>query len=121
MGAERTDFECLNRKLEIIDWAGGRGKVPHVMDRDIEEDEFRDILLDELEIWIAAEVGNVVHAAGDEIIDADHLVTTREEKIGQVRAEEAGGAGDDGGGVERHLRSSLRTAVFRVRHILRAL
>ena len=48
---------------------------------------------------IAAEVRDVVHAAGDEIVDADDLVAAGEQQVGEVRAEKAGGAGDDGGGL----------------------
>ena len=38
---------------------------------------------------------------GDEIIDADHFVSAREQQVGQVRAEKARGAGDDAGGLDR--------------------
>ena len=37
--------------------------------------------------------------AGDKIVNADDLVAAREQQIGQVRAEKAGGAGDDGSGL----------------------
>ena len=38
-------------------------------------------------------------AAGDEIVNADDLVPARQQQIDQVRAQEARGAGDDGGGL----------------------
>jgi hypothetical protein len=37
--------------------------------------------------------------AGDKIVEADDLVAARQKQIGEVRAEKAGGAGDDGGGL----------------------
>ena len=38
-------------------------------------------------------------AAGDEIVNADDLVAARQQQVGQMRPEKAGGAGDDGGGL----------------------
>ena len=73
--------------------------MPDVIHRRVEENKFGDVLLDELEIRVAAEVRDVVHAAGDKIVNADDLVAAREQQVGQVRAEKAGGAGDDGGGL----------------------
>jgi len=66
--AERADLERLNRQFQIINWAGGRREVPDVMDRRVEENKFGDVLLDEFEVWVAAEVRDVVHRAGDEIV-----------------------------------------------------
>ena len=71
--------------------------MPDEIHRAFEKNKFRHVLLDEFEIWIAAEVRDVVHAAGDKIVNADDFVVAREQQIGQVRAEKAGGAGDDGG------------------------
>ena len=73
--------------------------MPDVVDGTFQEKEFRDVLFEELEIPVAAEVGDVVHAASDEVVNADDLVAAREEEIGQVRAEEAGGTGDHGDGL----------------------
>ena len=70
--------------------------MPDVIHRRIEKNKFGDVLLDELEIGIAAEVRNVVHGAGDKIVEADDLVAARHEQICQMRAEKSGGAGDDG-------------------------
>ena len=44
---------------------------------------------------VALEVGDVCVLAGDEVVDADDLVPLREQQVGQVRAEKAGGAGDE--------------------------
>ena len=73
--------------------------MPDVIHRPFEKNKFGDVLLDELEIRVAAEVRDVVHAAGDKIVNADDLVAARQQQIGQMRAEKAGGAGDDGGGL----------------------
>ena len=51
-------------------------------------------MLDELVALIAREVRDVVGVAGDEVVEPDDLVTVREKAIGEMRAEEAGAAGD---------------------------
>ena len=102
--AQRTDLQRLDRQLEVINRAGRRGEMPDVIDRAVQEDELGHVLLDEFEIPIAAQVGDVVHAAGDEVVDADDLVAARQQQVGQMGAEEAGRAGDDAGGLSRGLR-----------------
>jgi len=96
--AERADLQGLDRQFEIINRAGGRGEMPDIIHRAFEKNKFGHVLLDEFEIRVAAEVRDVVHAASDKIINADDLVAARNEQVGQVRAKEAGGAGDDGRG-----------------------
>ena len=97
--AERTDLERLNRQFQIINRAGGRREVPDVIHRLVEKEEFGDVLLDEFEVRVAGQMGNIVHRAGDKIVNADDLVAARQEQIGQVRTQKPGGAGDDGGGL----------------------
>lgn len=71
--------------------------MPDVVHGDIKEDEFGDVLLDELEVRIAAQVRDVINRTRDEVINANDFVAAREQEIGQMRAEEPGGAGDDAG------------------------
>ena len=97
--AERADLEGLNRQFQIINRAGRRREMPDVIHRAFQEQEFGDILLNELELRIAAEVRDVVHAAGDEIVYADDFVAARDQQVGEMRAEKAGGPGDDGRGL----------------------
>ena len=97
--AERADLHGLDRDLQVINRAGGRGEVPDVIHRTVEEDEFRHVLLDEFEVRVAAEVDDVVHRAGDKIVEADDFVAARQKQIRQMRAEESGRAGDHGGGL----------------------
>ncbi len=44
---------------------------------------------------LAHEVRDVVGVAGDEVVDADHGVAVGQEPVGEMRAEETRGAGDD--------------------------
>ena len=69
--------------------------MPDVIHRAVEEYEFRHVLLDEFEVRIAAEVDDVVHTAGDKIVNADDLVAAGNEQVGEVRAEKTGGPGDN--------------------------
>ena len=55
-----------------------------------------DVVLDELEAFVADQVGDVEHRAGAEVVDAQHVVATVDETITQVGAEEAGASGDNG-------------------------
>ncbi len=50
---------------------------------------------DELEALVAGEVGDVVRASGDEVVQPDHVVPLAQEAFGEVRPEEAGGSGDE--------------------------
>jgi hypothetical protein len=82
--AEGTDLQGLNWNLEVIDGTGGRGEVPDVIDVFVQEDEFGDVLLNEAEVLVAAEVRNVIDVAGDKIIEADDFVPLSEQVIGEM-------------------------------------
>ena len=43
----------------------------------------------------ARQVRDVADVAGQQVVDADDRVAAIEQRLGQVRADEAGGAGDD--------------------------
>ena len=49
----------------------------------------------ELEPRIPDQVRDVVAGAGDEVVHPDHLVALGQQPVAQVRAEEAGRAGDE--------------------------
>ena len=54
-----------------------------------------------LKLGLPPRCADVIHRAGDEIVDADDLVPAGQQQINQVRAQETRGAGDDGGGLAR--------------------
>ncbi len=43
----------------------------------------------------AGQVRDVGEVAGEEVVDADDRMPARDQRFGQVRSDEAGGAGDD--------------------------
>ena len=50
-------------------------------------------MADQLKRRIAEEMRNVALGSGEEVVDADHLVTVADQAIAQMRAEETGAAG----------------------------
>jgi hypothetical protein len=55
----------------------------------------------QLEVGVIEQVTNVLDGAGGEIVESDDEVPARYERVGQMRADEAGTAGDEivhGGG-----------------------
>ena len=75
--------------------------MPDIIHRRIQKNEFRHVLLNELEIGITAQVRDIVHRPGDEIVDANDFVTAREQQVSKMGAEETGGAGNDAGSGSR--------------------
>ena len=61
----------------------------------VDLDALRDVGLDEREPVDAIELRHVVTAAGHEVVDTDDLVGACEQRVTQVRAEEAGSSGHD--------------------------
>lgn len=59
----------------------------------------RDIVVDKLEAGIPREMGDVIGATRDEVVDANRGVLFGNEPIAQMRAEEAGATGHNG---DRH-------------------
>ena len=52
------------------------------------------VVLNELEVSVLLEVGNVVRTSRDEVVHPDHLVAVRKEAIDQMRSQEARRTGD---------------------------
>ena len=92
--AERADLERRNRQLEVVDRARRAGPVQHVVHRSVDVDVVGDVVLDELEVAIA-QVRDVGDVAGQQVVDADDRVAAIEQRFGEMRADEAGRAGND--------------------------
>ena len=52
-------------------------------------------MLDEQEAIVMHQMGNVGGPATDEVVDRDHFVTTRQQRVCQVRADESPAPGDE--------------------------
>ena len=92
--AQRADLQRRDRQLEVVDRAGRARPVQHQVDRAVDVDVVRDVVLHEHEV-APGEVRDVVDAAGQQVVDADDGPAAVEERLGKVGADEACGAGDD--------------------------
>ncbi len=116
MRAQRANLEGLDREFVVIHRAGGGGEVPNILHRLVEEQELGDILLDELELPVAGEVGDVFDRAGNEIVDADDAVAAGEQQIDQMRTEKARRAGDNGGWATAWSRGAMEASMGGVKN-----
>jgi hypothetical protein len=77
----------------ILNGGGCAGEVVDFVE--LEKDRVVDVVADELEIRFVEQVGDVVFLAGEEVVEADDVMALGDEAIAEVRAEEAGAAGDE--------------------------
>ena len=96
VGAQRADLERRDRVFEVIDRAGRAGEVQHDVEFVLHPERGRDVVPDELELRVGAEVVEVRQVAGDHVIDGDDVVPFGQEPLAEVRADEPGSAGDEG-------------------------
>ena len=61
-----------------------------------EIDVLRDIVMDELEVRVAGEMGDVVGVARDEIVDGDDAVAFGKQAVGEMGAEKTSAASHNG-------------------------
>ena len=90
--AQRAHLERLDRQLEIIDRARGRGEVQHAVEIAGDVRELGDVVAHEREALVPGEVRDVVWAPSDEVVEADDRMAVAKKSVAEVRAEEAGGA-----------------------------
>ena len=64
------------------------------VDRLVDLDVLDDVVVAELELRPAADVRDVLEAAGLEVVEADHAIVAREKVVAEMRAEEARASGD---------------------------
>ena len=97
-GVARTEsarFQRLDREPKIVHRAGRRGEVEDPFDLPLDLERLRHVPLEKREPRLTPQVGKVASRPRDQAVDADDGVPLGEEAVGEVRTEEAGGAGDD--------------------------
>ena len=75
-----------------MDGGGGARQVVDLIYLDVERPG--DVVAHELEQGVRAEVGDVLPAGGEEVVDAQDLVSPRQQPLAQVRSDEPGAAGN---------------------------
>src|SRR5206468_7760357 len=88
------DLQRLDRQLEIVDRTCRRSEVQDRVERSLDVDVLRDVLMDERKAPLWKQVGDVVGVPGDDVVDAEHLVPVGEESLAQMRADESRPARD---------------------------
>src|SRR5690242_15197431 len=70
--------------------------MPDVVHLVVQKEEFGDVLLDKAEVLVPAQMRDIVHRAGDEVVDPDDAMSFFQEIISEVGAEETGRTGHNG-------------------------
>ncbi len=93
LGALEVDPQGADGLLDDrLDADGGREVVDDVdLVHELGDDRGVQHAVDhEMEVGVVGEVGDVLQAAGREVVDDEHLVAVGEKKVGEVRADETG-------------------------------
>ena len=67
--------------------------MEHGVDLSLDIDEIRDVIWNEPEFRIAEEMGYVVGASGEKIIQANNFVPFRDKPVAEMGSDESGAAG----------------------------
>ncbi len=82
----------LHRVVLVVDRRGRARQIVDLVDLDVEREGH--VVADELEVRVLQQVQDVALGASEQVVGADHLMPLRQQAVDQVRAEEAGAAGD---------------------------
>jgi hypothetical protein len=99
LGAADVGRQALQWLVDDELHADGGGEVEAHVDAGhdvVEQVRVEDAAEDELHVVALAQVLDVLQAAGGQVVQDDHRVAARQEGVGEVGADEAGSAGDEG-------------------------
>ena len=82
-------------QLEVVDRARRAGPVQHEVHRAVDVDVVGDVVLDERRNRGSARCAMFADVARQQVVDADDRVVAVEQRLGEMGADEAGGAGND--------------------------
>ena len=94
MGAQGADFQSRNRQFQIIHRTRRRGEMQDIVQRLRHFDIAADVVIDEAKARIFEKGADVLVGAGRIVVHAQHFVPLIEKTLAQVRADEAGAAGN---------------------------
>jgi hypothetical protein len=98
-GSEAADIERVDRTPQVLRRRGRAGEIGDQVDPawldQVFESVLHHVVLDECEPRVHFEMSDVGAPARAQVVDADHRITTIDESVAQVGAEEPGTSGDD--------------------------
>src|SRR5690606_15025882 len=81
-------------RVGLVEWR--RGRTGQVVDlAEFAPERLRHVVVDHLEPAVAQQVFDVPPPSGVVVVDADDVTAHRDQPVTQVRAQKAGGAGDE--------------------------
>lgn len=86
----------LYQVVLIVNQRGGTSQIVDLIHLHIKREGH--IVAHPLEVWVMQQMQDVVFGAGEEVIQADHIVAAVQQALAQMRAEEAGAASDERAG-----------------------
>jgi hypothetical protein len=92
-GTVHAGLGGLHRVVLVVHRRGRAGEVVDLVDLDVERKGH--VVAQQLEARMADQVLDVAPRTGEEVVDAQHVVAAFEQLLAQVRAQEAGTAGDE--------------------------
>src|SRR6266699_192047 len=93
--SERTDFQSCDSVNRIVHRTGGTGKMKNVV-HSAAVKRLINVDLTKFKASFVAEMMKISLSTGQEVIRHDYGITLRQQGVAQVRAQEAGSAGDQG-------------------------
>ena len=98
--AHHRRFDGFDRIELIVAGSGGASQVVDFVD--FQPDRMDHVVREQFEIRPVEQMRDVRLLAGEEVVEADHVVSLLDQPLAQVRAQEAGPAGHQDPLVERH-------------------
>ena len=83
----------LHRIVLIVNRRSGTGEIEDLVDLDVERE--RHVVTHQLEPLVVEQREDVFARAREEIVDAQHVVAVGQQALAEMRAQEAGAAGDE--------------------------
>ena len=108
-GAHHRGLHRLDGVVLIVPGGGRTGEVVDLVH--LQPDGYRDIVPDQLEIRLGQQMGHVALLAGEEIVQADDVVTLRNQPVAQMRTQKSRAAGHQNSFDGTHVGSSSQIAL----------
>jgi hypothetical protein len=106
--ADHAGFHRLDRVVLIVARRGGAGEIVNLVD--FERDRMRDVMPHELEVGLAEQMVDVRLLAGEEVVEANHIMPLADEPLTNMRPQKPGAPGHQN---TFYLRHEIRPFVAR--------